>query len=105
VYEYYNRFIYLAQYGVHHIDTNEKKTTLFHKGLCAKLHEQLMPFQSQTFNQLMSGTIRREDAIYAMKEEKRGKRAAPGPPRGAPPNYHLVYTLPAGQPHGPPSQQ
>jgi hypothetical protein len=35
-----------------------KKTTLFYKGLCAKIHEQLMPIQSWTFNQLMSGAIR-----------------------------------------------
>jgi hypothetical protein len=46
VYEYRKRFIYLAQFGVHHIDTDTKKTTLFCKGLCVKIHEQLMPFQS-----------------------------------------------------------
>jgi hypothetical protein len=31
--------------------------TLFLKGLCTKIRDQLMPFQSWTFNQLMSGTI------------------------------------------------
>jgi hypothetical protein len=44
VYEYYKRFIYLAQYGSHHIDMDAKKTTLFCKGLCAKIREHLMPF-------------------------------------------------------------
>jgi hypothetical protein len=44
MYEYCKRFIYLAQYGVHHINTDAKKTTLFHKGLCAKIREHLMPF-------------------------------------------------------------
>jgi hypothetical protein len=50
VYEYCTRFIYLAQYGAHHVDIDVKNTTLFLKGLCAKIHEQLMPFQSWTFN-------------------------------------------------------
>jgi hypothetical protein len=58
MYDYYKRFIYLVQYGVHHIDTDAKKTTLFRKGLCAKICEKLMPFQGWTFNQLMSGAIR-----------------------------------------------
>jgi hypothetical protein len=77
LYEYCKRFIYLAQYGAQHVDTDVKKTTLFCKGLCAKICEKLMPFQSWTFNQLMSGAIRQEDAICATKEEKKGKRAAP----------------------------
>jgi hypothetical protein len=96
VYEDCKRFIYLAQYGMHHIDTDAKKIALFHKGLCSKIHEQLMPFHSWTFNQLMSGSIRQENAIRAPKEEKRGKRAAPGPFVGAPPKYRLVYTTPVG---------
>jgi hypothetical protein len=53
----------------------------------------------------MSGAIRQEDTIRAKKEEKRGKRATLDPSRGALPKYHLVYTLPAGQPHGPPLEQ
>jgi hypothetical protein len=44
MYEYCKRFIYLAQYGAHHINTDVKKTTLFLRGLYAKIHEQLMPF-------------------------------------------------------------
>jgi predicted ATPase len=90
------------KYGAHHVITDVKKTTLFRKGLCAKIHEKLMSFQSWFFNQLMSGAIWQEDAIRATKEEKRGKRAASGPSGGAPPKYRMVYTLPVGQPRGPP---
>jgi hypothetical protein len=82
-----------------------KKTTLFYKGMCAKICEQLMPFYSWTFNQLMSGAIWQEDAICATKEEKRGKRVIPCPFGSAPPKYRWVYTLTAGQPRGPPQQQ
>jgi hypothetical protein len=46
MYEYYKRFIHLAEYGTHHVNTGAKKTTLFRKGLCAKIHEQSIPFQS-----------------------------------------------------------
>jgi hypothetical protein len=105
VYEYCKRFIYLVQYGMHHIDTDVKTTALFCKGLCAKICEHLMPFQSWTFNQLMSDVIWQEDAIRATKEEMRGNRVTPGPSRGTPPKYHLVYTLPASQPYGPPMKQ
>jgi hypothetical protein len=44
VYVYYKRFPYLAQYGAHHVNTDAKKRTLFRKGQCAKIHEQLLPF-------------------------------------------------------------
>jgi hypothetical protein len=50
VYEYFKRFIYLMQYAAHHVDTDAKKTELLHKVLCARIHEQLMPFYSWTFN-------------------------------------------------------
>jgi hypothetical protein len=39
MYEYCKRFIYLAQYGAHHVDTGVKKIALFCKGLCAKIRE------------------------------------------------------------------
>jgi hypothetical protein len=45
------------KYGAHHVITDVKKTTLFCKGLCAKIREKLMSFQSWFFNQLMSGAI------------------------------------------------
>jgi hypothetical protein len=46
MFEYHKRFTYHAKFGSHHVDTDVKKTTLFLKGLCAKIYEQLMPFQS-----------------------------------------------------------
>jgi hypothetical protein len=55
-----------------------------------------MSFQSWTFNQLISAAIQQEDAIRAIKDEKRGKRAAPGPFRGTLPMYRMVYTPPVG---------
>jgi hypothetical protein len=33
VYEYIKKFNYLAQYGTHHVNTDEKKAELFRKGL------------------------------------------------------------------------
>jgi hypothetical protein len=33
VYEYFKKFNYLAQYGTHHVDTDDKKAELFRKGL------------------------------------------------------------------------
>jgi hypothetical protein len=44
VYEYGKRFIYLTYFGSHHVDREEKKTILFHKGFCTKIHEHMMPF-------------------------------------------------------------
>jgi hypothetical protein len=49
----------------------------------------------------MSGAIWQEVAIRATKEEKKGKRVAPGPSGEAPPKYRLVYTPLADQPRGP----
>jgi hypothetical protein len=37
LYEYTQKFNNLAQYGGHHIDTNEKKVKLYHKGLIIQL--------------------------------------------------------------------
>jgi hypothetical protein len=33
MYEYIEKFNYLAQYGTHHVDTNDKKAELFRRGL------------------------------------------------------------------------
>jgi hypothetical protein len=37
VYEYIKNFNYLAQYGTHHVDTDDKKAKLFRKGLSLPL--------------------------------------------------------------------
>jgi hypothetical protein len=42
VYEYIRKFNYLAQYGTHHVDTNEKKAELFRRGLSLLLQDRLV---------------------------------------------------------------
>jgi hypothetical protein len=62
-------------------------------------------FRGYTLNELVSASIEQEDACRARLEEERKKMPLPGPNGGAPPKYHQVYTLPSGQPRGPPSSQ
>jgi hypothetical protein len=59
------------------------------------LHEHLTLFRSYTLNELLSTSIEQEDAGRARVEEERKKRPLSGPPRGALPKYHLVYTPPS----------
>jgi hypothetical protein len=44
VYEYIRKFNYLAQYGTHHVDTNEKKAELVRRGLSLPLQDRLVQF-------------------------------------------------------------
>jgi hypothetical protein len=37
VYEYIEKFNYLAQYGTHHVDTDEKNAEFFRRGLSLPL--------------------------------------------------------------------
>jgi hypothetical protein len=62
-----------------------------------------MLFRGCTLNELVSASIEQEDVCRARLERK--KRPLPGPNGGAPPKYRLVYTLPLGQPRGPPLSQ
>jgi hypothetical protein len=101
VYEYNKKFNHLSQYGSYHINTNEKKMSLFCQGLSLVLREHLTLFRGCTLNKLVSASIEQEDACRAHLEEERKKRPLPGPIRGAPPKYRLVYTPPSGQPRGP----
>jgi hypothetical protein len=105
VYEYSKKFNHLSQYGFYHTDTDKKKMSLFHQGLSLVLREHLTLFRGCTLNELVSASIEQEDMCPARLEEERKKRPLPGPNGGAPPKYHLVYTLPSGQPCGPPSSQ
>jgi hypothetical protein len=43
VYEYNKNFNHLSQYGSYHVDTDEKKMSLFRQGLSPVLCEHLMP--------------------------------------------------------------
>jgi hypothetical protein len=57
VYEYNRKFNYLAQYGTHHVDTDEKKVELFRRGLSLLLQDRLVWFQDMSFNTLVSVVI------------------------------------------------
>jgi hypothetical protein len=105
VYEYSKKFNHLSEYGSYHADTDEKKMSFFRQGLSPVLREHLTLFRGCTLNELVSASIEQEDACRAHLEEERKKRPLAGPNRGAPPKYRLVYTLPSGQPRGPPLPQ
>jgi hypothetical protein len=98
VYEYIKKFNYLAQYGTHHVDTNEKKAELFRRGLGLPLQDPLVWFCDMSFNARMSVVIDQEGTYRALlaEEEKMRKRVVLGPSEdstgGAPLNYRLVYT-------------
>jgi hypothetical protein len=78
---------------------------LFRQGLSLVLREHLTLFQGYTLNELVRASIEQEDACHARLEEDRKKRPLPGPNKGTPLKYRLVYTPPSGQPCGPPSSQ
>jgi hypothetical protein len=108
VYEYIKKFNYLAQYGTHHVDIDDKKAELFRKGLSLPLQDRLVLFHGVSLNTIMSAAIEQEGtyrALLAQEEEKR-KRVVSGPSedstRGAPPKYCLVYTPSIGKSRVPP---
>jgi hypothetical protein len=108
VYEYIQKFNNLAQYGIHHVDTDAKKVELFRKGLTIQLQDRLILSQNLSYNELASAAIDQEGTMKACEaaEEKTGKRAVSGPSGGgsisAPPKYRMIYTPPAGQRRRPP---
>jgi hypothetical protein len=98
VYECIRKFNYLAQYGTHHVDTDEKKAELFRRGLSLPLQDRLVQFHDLSFNTLVSVVIAQDNTyrvLLAQEEEKR-KRVMSGPSEdsieGAPSKYRLVYT-------------
>jgi hypothetical protein len=64
IYEYNKKFNYLAQYGAHHVDTDEKKVELFRKELSAQLQERLVLFHDLAFSALVSAAIDQEGACW-----------------------------------------
>jgi hypothetical protein len=102
---YSKKFNHLSQYGSYHANAGEKKMSLFRQGLSPVMREHLMLFQGCTLHELVSASIEQEDVCRARLEEERKKRPLPEPNGGAPPKYHLVYTLPLGQPRSSPSSQ
>jgi hypothetical protein len=69
VYEYIEKFNYMAQYDTHHVDTDEKKAELFRRGLGLSLHDCLVQFYDLSFNALVSATIEQEGTYRALLEE------------------------------------
>jgi hypothetical protein len=92
------------------VNTDAKKAELFRKGLTIQLQDRLILSQNLSYNELASASIDQEGTMKACEaaEEKKRKRAVSGPSGGssssAPPKYHMIYTLPAGQPRCPPPQ-
>jgi hypothetical protein len=102
VYEYIKKFNYPAQYGTHHIDSDEKKAELFRRGLNLPLQDCFILFHDVSFNALVSVAIEQEGTYRALlvEEENMRRRAVSGPLKdsfvGAPPKYRLVYTSSIG---------
>jgi hypothetical protein len=96
VYEYNKKFNHLSQYESYHADIDERKMSVFRQGLSPVLCEHLTLFWGCTLNEIVSASIEQEDACHARLEEDWKKRPLPGPNGGAPPKYHLIYTLPSG---------
>jgi hypothetical protein len=101
VYEHVKKFNYLAQYGTHHVDTDDKKAELFRKGLSLLLQDRLVRFHDMSFNTLVSATIEQECTNRALLAEEEKKRVLSGPSEdstgSAPLKYHLVYNPLAGK--------
>jgi hypothetical protein len=110
VYEYIKKFNYLAQYGTHHVDTDDKKIELFRKGLSLPLQYRLVQCHDLSFNTLVSAAIEQEGTYSTLlvQEEEKRKRVLSGPlkdcTRGAPSKYCLVYAPSAGKSRVPPPQ-
>jgi hypothetical protein len=84
--------------GGHHVDTDEKKVELFHKGLTIQLQDHLILSPNLSYNKLASTAIDQEGTMKSCEaaEEKKRKRTMPGSyggsSSGAPSKYRLVYS-------------
>jgi hypothetical protein len=112
VFDYTRQFNTLAQYGSYHIDTDEKKTNLYHAIVTIHLQERLVQFTCLSYNELASEAIDQERMMKVVAEvdEKKRKRmmatsAGSGCSSGAPPKYLMVYTPPGGHLRRPQQQQ
>jgi hypothetical protein len=57
VFDYTRQFNTMAQYGSYHVDTDEKKTSLYYEGRIIHLQECLGQFTSLSYNELASAVI------------------------------------------------
>jgi hypothetical protein len=60
VVDYMRLFNTLAEYGSYHIDTDEKKASLYHEGLTIQLQDHLVQSPSLSFNELASAVVDQE---------------------------------------------
>jgi hypothetical protein len=60
VVDYMRLFNTLAEYRSYHIDTDEKKASLYHEGLTIQLQDHLVQSPSLSFNELASAVIDQE---------------------------------------------
>jgi hypothetical protein len=103
VYEYIKKFNYLAQYGTHHVDVDDKKAELFRKGLSIPFQDRLVQFCDMSFNALVSAAIEQEGTYRAVlaEEEKKRKKALSRLSKDSigddPPKYRLIYTPSVGK--------
>jgi hypothetical protein len=108
VFEYIKKFNYLAWYGTHHVDTDDKEAELFRRGLSLPHQDCLVRLRGVSFNALVSTAIEQEATYIALlaEEEKMRKRASLRPLEDstgdAPPKYRLVYTPSFGKSRVPP---
>jgi hypothetical protein len=112
VYDYTRQFNTLAQNGIYHVDTDEKKANLYRVGLTIHLQERLVQLSSLSYNELATAAIDQETMMKAVAEadEKKRKRMTPGPSgrdgsSSIPPKYRMVYTPSGGQLRQPQQQQ
>jgi hypothetical protein len=74
VYEYIEKFNYLAQYGTHHMDTDDKRAEMFRKGLSLLLQDRLVLFHVLSFNALVSDVNKHEGTYRVLFPEEDEKR-------------------------------
>jgi hypothetical protein len=98
------QFNTLAQYGLYHVDTDEKRANLYRAGFAIHLQERLVQFTSLSYNELANAVIDQERMMKDISEADEKKRnkmmpgsAGSGSSTSAPPKYRMVYTPPGGQ--------
>ena len=92
VMEYANIFNHLAQYVVHHVDTEEKKQDCFKRGLNPELLVRLAVRKFTNYSELVSKAIIQEDAMLKYFEEKKRKEPHIGSSRNVVQHLRLVST-------------
>jgi hypothetical protein len=104
VFDYTRHFNTVAQYGSHHVDTDEMKANLYRNGHTIELQDHLVLSPNLSYNYLVSASIDQERMMkaIAMADENKRKRVMPGSSvrggsSGVPPKYHMVHTPHRGQ--------